>query len=75
MNEFDIELEEITTLKEQLLFLLRDPKLIDADIKANIKEMLNKISLRTGYLKTQSYLKNKGIGNTATQEKILQFVS
>lgn len=75
MNEFDFELEELTTLKEELLTLLEDPELTDIDIKANIKGMLNRISLRTKYLKTQSYLRNKGIGNTAMQERILYSVS
>lgn len=75
MNEFDLKLEELMTLKGQLLILLKDPELTDSDIKTNIKEMLNEISLRTGYLKTQSYLRNKGIGNTAMQERILHSIS
>lgn len=75
MNEFDFELEELATLKEELLTLLEDPELTNIDIKANIKGILNRISLRAKYLKTQSYLRNKGIGNTAVQERILFSVS
>lgn len=75
MNEFDFELEGVLALKEELLTLLKDPELTDADIKTNIKGILNRISLRTKYLKTQSYLRNKGIGNTAIQERILYSLS
>lgn len=75
MNEFDFELEELTSLKKELLASLEDPELIDTDIKSNIKGILNNISLRTRYLKTQSYLRNKGIGNTAAQERVLHSVS
>lgn len=75
MNEFDFELEELTTLKGELLAILKDPELTDIDIKSDIKNILNRISLRTKYLKTHSYLRNKGIGNTAFQERVLYSVS
>lgn len=61
MNEFDFELEELMQLKEVLLTSLEDSELTDVDIKTNIKDILNRISIRGKYLKTQSYLRNKGI--------------
>lgn len=61
MNEFDFELEELIQLKEVLLASLEDSELTDIDIKTNIKDILNRISIREKHLKTQSYLRNKGI--------------
>ena len=61
MNEFDFELEELVQLKEVLLASLEDSELTDIDIKTNIKDILNRISITEKYLKTQSYLRNKGI--------------